>query len=108
MQATIRKTKRDRFVKTGDEFLDVTVDFEEDGVVVETRQFGYPLGTSVKDIKESLAKAVVTLSAEKVTNVEQVKVDATDKQAKEAIKELEGQTINVTFKRLKKVDKAKK
>jgi len=108
MEAKIISTKRDRFVKTGEEFLDVTVDFMEDGNVIETRKLGFPLGTSAEDIKESLAKAVATFELEKVQKVEQKEVDATNKQAKEVIEELKGATVDVTFKRSKKTKKASK
>lgn len=100
--ATIVKAKPGRFVKTGERFLDVTVDFKEDGKHKETRKIGYPLGTSVEDIQADLAKAVATMEGEQVQQVEQKKVDAADKQEKEVIDQLEGISVDVTFKRKKK------
>lgn len=105
MQATIKEAKRNRFVKTGEQFLDVTVDFIEDGEVKETRKLGYPLGTSAEDVKEDLAKAVATFETEKEQKVVQKEVDATDEQAKEVIEELEGETVDITFKRKKRKTK---
>lgn len=103
MKATISKAEQGRFVKTGEQFLDVTVDFTEDGEVKDTRKFGYPLGTSAEDIKADLAKAVATFEGEKIQKVAQKEVDATDKQAKEVIEEIEGETVDITFKRTKKI-----
>lgn len=94
IQATIAEAKRDRIVKTGEEFLDVTVDFHtEDGEVLETRKLGYPLGTTADEIKEDLAKAVATFEQERAQAEVQKEVDAADEQANEVIADLEGVTI---------------
>lgn len=94
IQATIAEAKRDRIVKTGEEFLDVTVDFHtEDGEVLETRKLGYPLGTTADEIKADLAKAVATFEQERAQAEVQKEVDAADEQANEVIADLEGVTI---------------
>lgn len=94
IQVTITEAKRDRIVKTGEEFLDVTVDFHtEDGEVLETRKLGYLLGTTADEIKEDLAKAVATFEQERAQAEVQKEVDAADEQAQEVIEDLEGVTI---------------
>lgn len=101
IQATIRAVEQGRIVKTGEEFLDVTVDFHEevevDGEVQEnvldTRKYGYPLGTSSKEIQKSVKKAVATMTQEREQAEQQKDVDATNKQAKQVAEDLAGLTI---------------
>lgn len=102
MQATIKKVTRDRMVTTGEEFLDVTVEFFEEvenpnggmeNKILDVRKLGFPLGTTAEQIKEEVQKAVATFEQERAQAEEQKEVDAKAEQVNEVIENLEGLTI---------------
>lgn len=101
IQATIRSVEQGRIVKTGEEFLDLTVDFHEDVEVggkvqenvLDTRKYGYPLGTTTEEITESIQKAIANLEQERAQAVKQKKVDVLQNNAKEVAEDLTGVTI---------------
>lgn len=102
IQAEITSVVKDRIVKTGEGFLDVTVDFAEgEGkkrTVLDTRKYGYPLGTTTEEIKEDLAKAVATFEQDRQQAETQKEEDATNEQANQVIQDLAGQKVDKTFK----------
>lgn len=91
--AQVRTVNKDRNVSTGEEFLDVTVDFLEDDELVVTKKFGYPVETSAEEIKADLAKAAENLELERQQAVVQKAVDAREEHALEVKQNLEGHVI---------------
>lgn len=64
IKATIKSIDKDVIVSTKEEYLKVSVEIL-DGKNKEVRNFGYPLGTSQKEILKDLSKTVENLQTEK-------------------------------------------
>lgn len=93
--AKITSVEKSRYVKTGEEFLDVTVDLFEDKKLIETRKFGYPVDTDKKVIMAEVKKVVQTYKSEQKQKVAQAVVDKADEQANKTIDSLTGEEISI-------------
>ncbi len=77
------------------QFLDVELDFLQDGELVETKRLGFPMDTSSDDIEEECEKCL-EMYVKDLQNAERSKeVEEIEKQADETIKELTGKEINL-------------
>lgn len=70
--------------------FDVTFDIKLEDEVVETRKLGYPLETTLDEIKEDIQKYLHTYSGEQKSKVENEKRDKVEKEADATIDALTG------------------
>lgn len=92
VSAVITSVVKDRVRKTGERFLDVTVEIT-DGGEKEIVKRGFPIDASDEDIKAEITKMLETRKGEQAQAVEQAVLDAEDAVADETIGKLEGAEI---------------
>jgi uncharacterized protein YlzI (FlbEa/FlbD family) len=92
--AKIAKIEKATIVKTGERFLDVTVEIKEGRKIVEVRKLGYPLDTKSGDIEKDLKKMLKVREQEAIQAVEQVKVDKVEAKADTTIELLKDKELN--------------
>lgn len=93
--AKIKSVEKSSIVKTGEEFLDVTVELFEKEKLIETRKFGYPVDTDKKVIMADLKKMVQTYKQEQERSEEQAEVDKANEKAQKTIDALEGEEVSI-------------
>lgn len=86
--AKIKKIEKDSIVKTGERFLKVEI-----AIGKEVINWGYPIDTPEKAIKDDIKKLLKTMTGEKANAGKQAKIDAEDKQADKTIKNLNNLSI---------------
>lgn len=96
--AKIVEIKKDRIVSTGEEFLDVEVEFHENNegsemTLLDTKKFGFPVNSESDFIREEVQKAVANFEQERTNAVLQKEVDAQAEKADGVIKDLTGMII---------------
>lgn len=93
--AKIAQVTKDRVISTGEEFLDVEVEFLEtveggEMNLLTTQKFGFPVNTESDFIKSEVEKAVANFEQERNNAVLQKEVDAQAEKADEVIHNLTG------------------
>lgn len=86
-------TKKDTIVKTGERFLNVKAVIV-DGKKKHPRSWGFPLGTSAKQIEKELQKALDLYELEKAQAAAREETDKADAQADKTIEALEGTKLS--------------
>ncbi len=102
--AVITKITKETIVKTGERFLDVEIELRgaptrkaKKGEVLEVIRWGYPLGTSEKEIKGDLKKLLVTRAEEGKQTEANAELEAEDAQADKTINSIDGLEITASL-----------
>lgn len=88
LMARIKQSRVDTVVATGEKFIDVEVDIYADGVVIETKKFGFPIGTPATQIQTEIKALLGNIKAEAENAIANEEAEQVEQLAQNTISEL--------------------
>ena len=90
----VKRASKETHIADNTPFLEVEVEVKDGKKAVETRKFGYPLGTSAEDVDLDLSKFLLTYTGEQEAAVEDKKRQEEEDAAQETITSISGLEID--------------
>jgi len=94
LRAKIKTSRVDTVIATGEKFIDVEVEIYADEQIIETKKFGYPIGTPVEQITSEISNTLGNMKIEAENAVASEEAEKVEKIAQDTVNELADLEIN--------------